>query len=449
MSYTNSVLKMMEEKYAAQPLFVQACRGVLNSLEPAIKANEAVYKQNALLERMVEPDRQIIFRIPWVDDKGQAHVNVGYRIQFNNAIGPYKGGMRYSPSIDIGEMKFLAFEQCFKNSLTGLPMGGGKGGADFDPKGKSEQEIYRFTQSMIMELYRHVGADIDVPAGDKGVGAREIGWMYGTYKKITRLPEGWITGKGLDYGGSLIRKQATGYGTVYLTQEMLKEQGTCFKGKTVVVSGSGNVAIYAAEKAMEFGAKVVAMSDSAGWIYDKNGIDLDLVKKIKEVDRARLSVYVDTRKGAEYKETKKGDLGIWSVKCDIALPCATQNEIDLKQAKELIKNGVIAVAEGANMPNSPEAVDAYLATKKVLYAPGKAANAGGVATSGLEMTQNSMRLSWSEAEVDEKLLAIMKNIYKNMSATAKNYGKPIDFVLGANIAGFEKIARAMLAHGVQ
>jgi len=449
MSYTNSVLKMMEEKYAGQPLFVQACRGVLNSLEPAIKANETVYKQNALLERMVEPDRQIIFRIPWVDDKGQAHVNVGYRIQFNNAIGPYKGGMRYSPSIDIGEMKFLAFEQCFKNSLTGLPMGGGKGGADFDPKGKSEQEIFRFTQSMIMELYRHVGADIDVPAGDKGVGAREIGYMYGTYKKITKLPEGWITGKGLDYGGSLIRKQATGYGTVYLCQEMLKEQGTCFKGKTVIVSGSGNVSIYAVEKAQEFGGKVVAMSDSAGWVYDKDGIDLELIKKIKEVDRARISEYVKTRKGAEYHETKKGDLGIWSVKCDIALPCATQNEIDLKQAKELIKNGVIAVAEGANMPNSPEAVEAYLATKKVLYAPGKAANAGGVATSGLEMTQNSMRLSWTEAEVDEKLLAIMKNIYKNMSETAKKYKDPLNFVLGANIAGFEKIARAMIAHGVQ
>ncbi|MCL2556510.1 MAG: NADP-specific glutamate dehydrogenase [Firmicutes bacterium] len=450
MSYTNSVLKMIEEKYSYQPLFVQAVKEVLHSLEPAIKANEAAYKQNAILERMVEPDRQIVFRVPWVDDKGQAHVNVGYRVQYNNSIGPYKGGMRFHPSVSLGEIKFLGFEQCFKNSLTGLPMGGGKGGADFDPKGKSEQEIFRFCQSFLMELFRHVGADIDVPAGDIGVGAREIGYMYGTYKKITRLPEGWITGKGLDYGGSLIRKQATGFGLVYLVQAMLQEQGTCFKGKTVVVSGSGNVAIYAAQKAMEFGGKVVAMSDSSGWIYDKDGVDLKLVQEIKEVKRARLSEYVKTRKSAEYHDDGKVDsLRLWSVKCDVALPCATQNDIHLAHAKELIKNGVLAVGEGANMPTTIDACNAFLATKKVLFAPGKAANAGGVATSGLEMTQNSMRLSWTEKEVDEKLLAIMNNIYKNMSTTAKNFKDPINFILGANIAGFEKLARAMLAHGVQ
>jgi glutamate dehydrogenase (NADP+) len=450
MSYTKKVLDEVKVKYAAQPEFVQAVEEVLTSLEPAIKSNEAVYKQAAILERMVEPDRQIQFRVPWVDDKGQAHVNVGFRVQYNNCIGPYKGGIRFHPSVTLGTIKFLGFEQCFKNSLTGLPMGGGKGGSDFDPKGKSEQEVFRFVQSFTTELYKYVGADIDVPAGDIGVGAREIGYMYGTYKKITGLPEGWITGKGLDYGGSLIRKQATGYGLVYLVQEMLQEQGTCFKGKTVVVSGSGNVAIYAAEKATEFGGKVVAMSDSNGWIYDKDGVDLDLIRDLKEVKRVRLTEYVKVRKSAEYHESKSvNDLRLWAVKCDVALPCATQNEILLPHAKELVKNGVLAVGEGANMPSNNDAIGAFLATKKVLFAPGKAANAGGVATSGLEMTQNSMRLSWTEKEVDEKLLAIMKNIYKNMSQTAKNYKDNINFVLGANIAGFEKLARAMLAHGVQ
>ena len=453
MSYVAKVLKEVKAKYAYQPEFLQAVKEVLHSLEPVIQANEAVYKQNAILERMVEPDRQIVFRVPWTDDKGKAHVNVGIRVQYNNAIGPYKGGMRFHPSVNLGIIKFLGFEQCFKNSLTGLPLGGGKGGSDFDPKGKSEQEIFRFCQSFMMELYRHVGADIDVPAGDIGVSAREIGWMHGTYKKITRLPEGWITGKGLDYGGSLVRKQATGYGLVYLVQAMLQEQGTCFKGKTVVVSGSGNVALYAARKATEYGGKVVAMSDSNGWIYDKNGVDLDLVEQLKEIKRLRISEYVNTHKSAEYHESNPKemakDLRLWSVKCDIALPCATQNDIHLAHANELIKNGVLAVGEGANMPTTIEACDAFLATKKVLFAPGKAANAGGVATSGLEMTQNSMRLSWTAKEVDEKLFAIMNNIYKSMSDTAKKFDDKLNFILGANIAGFEKLARAMLAHGVQ
>ncbi|MCL2676144.1 MAG: NADP-specific glutamate dehydrogenase, partial [Firmicutes bacterium] len=390
-------------------------------------------------------------RVPWVDDQGQAHVNLGYRVQYNNAIGPYKGGNRFHPSVTLSVMKFLGFEQCFKNSLTGLPMGGAKGGADFDPKGRSEQEVFRFCQSFMTELYKYVGQNIDVPAGDIGVGAREIGYMYGTFKKITGSYEGWVTGKGLDYGGSLIRKQATGYGLVYLTKAMLEDNGTSFKGKTVVISGSGNVAIYAAEKATEFGGKVIAMSDSNGWIYDKEGVDLKLVEDLKEVKRLRISEYVKTRTNAEYHESTsmENDLRLWSVKCDIALPCATQNDIYPLHAKELIKNGVIAIAEGANMPTTNEAIEMILATKKVLYAPGKAANAGGVATSGLEMTQNSMRLSWSSKEVDEKLLGIMNNIYKNMSETAKKFNAKNNFVLGANIAGFEKIARAMMAHGVQ
>ncbi|MCL2821862.1 MAG: NADP-specific glutamate dehydrogenase [Firmicutes bacterium] len=451
MSYALDVLKQVKAKHASQPEFVQAVEEVLNTLTPTIVANESTYRQNAILERMVEPDRSIIFRVPWVDDKGQAHVNIGYRVQYNNALGPYKGGNRFHPSVTLSVMKFLGFEQGFKNALTGLPMGGGKGGADFDPKGKSEQEIARFCQSFMMELFRHVSADIDVPAGDIGVSAKEIGYMYGTYKRITRLPEGWVTGKGLDYGGSLVRKQATGWGLVYLTQAMLQEQGTCFKGKTVVVSGSGNVALYAARKATEYGGKVVAMSDSNGWIYDKNGVDLDLVEDLKEVKKLRISEYVKTHKSAEYHESTSmdKDLRLWSVKCDIALPCATQNDIHLLHAKELIKNGVLAVAEGANMPTKNDACDAFLATKKVLFAPGKAANAGGVATSGLEMTQNAMRLSWPAEEVNEKLHTIMLNIYKNMSTTAKNYGDKLNFILGANIAGFEKLARAMLAHGVQ
>ncbi len=443
MSYVSEVLESVKAKNPAQDEFQQAVKEVLESLELVIDANPA-YRKNAILERIVEPDRQIMFRVPWIDDKGNVQVNRGFRVQFNNAIGPYKGGLRLHPSVNLGIIKFLGFEQIFKNSLTGLPIGGGKGGSDFDPKGKSDNEVFRFCQSFMTELYKYVGADMDVPAGDIGTGAREIGFMYGTYKRITGLYEGVLTGKGLTYGGSLARKEATGYGLVYLTEEMLKAKGESFKGKTVVVSGAGNVAIYAAEKATALGGKVVTMSDSTGWIYDAEGIDLKAIKEIKEVNRARLSEYKNYRPKSEYHTTGK----VWEVKCDIALPCATQNELDLNGAKELVKNKVFAVAEGANMPTLPDAVD-YLQANKVLFAPGKAANAGGVATSALEMSQNSQRLSWTFEEVDKKLHGIMVNIYRNMSAAAEKYGRKDNFVVGANIAGFEKVADAMLAQGPQ
>lgn len=443
MSYVSEVLQSVKLKNPAQDEFIQAVTEVLESLEPVIDANPA-YRKNAILERIVEPDRQIMFRVPWVDDAGNIQVNRGFRIQFNNAIGPYKGGLRLHPSVNLGIIKFLGFEQIFKNSLTGLPIGGGKGGSDFDPKGKSDNEVFRFCVSFMTELYKYIGADTDVPAGDIGTGAREIGYMYGTYKRITGLYEGVLTGKGLTYGGSLARKEATGYGLVYLTEEMLKAKGEKLSGKTVVVSGAGNVAIYAAEKATQLGGKVVTLSDSTGWIYDPEGVDLDAVKQIKEVNRGRLSEYKSFRPKSEYSTAGK----VWQVKCDVALPCATQNELDLEGAKALVKNGVIAVAEGANMPTLPDAVE-YLQSHGVLFAPGKAANAGGVATSALEMSQNSQRLSWTFEEVDQKLHGIMVNIYRQMSASAEKFGHAGNFVMGANIAGFTKVADAMLAQGPQ
>jgi len=396
------------------------------------------------LERVTEPERLIVFRVSWVDDKGNVQVNRGYRVQFNSAIGPYKGGIRFHPSVNASVIKFLGFEQIFKNSLTGLPMGGGKGGSDFDPKGKSDNEIMRFCQSFMTELAKHIGADTDVPAGDIGVGAREIGYMFGQYKRLRNEFTGVLTGKGLMYGGSLVRTQATGYGLCYFTQEMLKDAGTSFEGKTVVVSGSGNVAIYACEKATAFGAKVIAMSDSNGYIVDLGGIKLDVVKQIKEVERGRIKEYASRVPGSEYHE---GCKGIWTTKCDIALPCATQRELDLESAEALVANGVMLVAEGANMPTSLDAI-AYFQEQGVLFGPAKAANAGGVATSGLEMTQNSMRLSWSAEEVDEKLQSIMKNIYANTCKAAEEYGCKGNLVAGANIAGFAKVAAAMLAQGV-
>ncbi len=442
MSYVDEVIQQVETKHQSQPEFLQAVREVLMSLRPVIEANEEKYRHEALLERLVEPDRQIIFRVPWVDDKGQAQVNTGYRVQFNNAIGPYKGGIRLHPSVNLGIIKFLGFEQIFKNSLTGLPIGGGKGGSDFDPKGKSDREIMAFCKSFMTELFRHIGADVDVPAGDIGTGAREIGFMYGQYKRLSNKYEGVLTGKGLTYGGSLVRKEATGYGLLYLTNELLKLNGIELAGKTVAVSGSGNVAIYAMQKAQELGAKVVTCSDSTGWVYDKDGIDLDVVKEIKEVRRARISEYVNARPNAEYHEGK----GVWSVKVDVALPCATQNELLLDDAKALVANGVIAVCEGANMPTTMEATE-YLQENGVIFAPGKAANAGGVATSALEMSQNSERLSWSYEEVDAKLKDIMVKITHNMVDAAKRYGMEGNYVMGANIAGFEKVAETMLAHG--
>lgn len=449
MSYISEVITLTEAKNPGQPEFIQAVKEVLTSLEPAIQANEPLYRKHALLERLVEPDRQIVFRVPWIDDKGNAQVNRGFRVQFNNALGPYKGGLRFHPSVNLGIIKFLGFEQIFKNSLTGMPIGGGKGGSDFDPKGKSDAEILRFCQSFMSELYKYLGADIDVPAGDIGVGAREIGYMYGTFKKLTNRYEGVFTGKGLEYGGSLVRKQATGYGLVYITEAMLNDHGTSLKGKTVAISGSGNVAIYAAEKVATLGGKVITMSDSNGWIYDKDGIDIDLVKEIKEVKRSRISEYVEKRTKAEYYETKSMDeLRVWGVKCDVAMPCATQNDIYLNHAKELIKNGTMTVAEGANMPSTNEAIQ-YFVESGILFAPAKAANAGGVGTSALEMTQNSMRYSWTYEEVDAKLYQMMNNIYKNMADAAKRYGQKDNFVMGANIAGFEKVANAMIAQGCQ
>ena len=447
MSYVDEVLEKVRAKNANEPEFLQAVDEVLNSLRPIIDANEDLYRREALLERICEPERQFKFRVPWVDDKGQVQVNTGYRVQFNSAIGPYKGGLRLHPSVNIGIIKFLGFEQIFKNSLTSLPIGGGKGGSDFDPKGKSDREIMAFCQSFMTELCKYIGADTDVPAGDIGTGAREIGYMFGQYKRIRGLYEGVLTGKGLSYGGSLARTEATGYGLLYFTDEMLKSNGKSIEGKTCAVSGAGNVAIYAIEKAIQLGAKPVTCSDSTGWIYDPEGIDVALLKEVKEVKRARLTEYVANRPSAEYHEKKNGEHGVWTVKCDIALPCATQNELDLEDAKTLAANGCFAVAEGANMPTTLEATK-YLQQNGILFAPGKASNAGGVATSALEMSQNSERLSWSFEEVDAKLKDIMVNIFHNADNAAKKYGCEGDYVAGANIAGFEKVADAMLAQGI-
>lgn len=443
MGYVDEVIDLVVKKNSSEPEFIQAVKEVLESLRPVIDANEETYRREALLERLVEPDRLFKFKVPWVDDKGNVQVNIGYRVQFNNAIGPYKGGLRFHPSVYTGIIKFLGFEQIFKNSLTGLPIGGGKGGSDFDPKGKSDREVMAFCQSFITELYKYIGADVDVPAGDIGVGGREIGYMYGQYKKITGLYEGVLTGKGLTYGGSLARTEATGYGLLYLTEEMLKCNNNDIKGKVVAISGSGNVAIYATQKAHQLGAKVVTLSDSNGWVYDPEGIDVAAVKEIKEIKRGRIKDYLNYRPNAKYTEGK----GVWSVKCDIALPCATQNELDLDDAKQLVANGCFAVAEGANMPTTLEATE-YLQKNSVLFAPGKAANAGGVATSALEMTQNSERLSWTFEEVDAKLQQIMVNIFHNLSDAADRYNVPGNYVTGANIAGFEKVATAMTAQGI-
>lgn len=443
MSYVDEVIAQVIEKNPAQPEFHQAVKEVLESLRVVVEANEEEFRKNALLERLTNPERQIIFRVPWVDDKGQVQVNTGFRVQFNSAIGPYKGGLRFHPSVNLGIIKFLGFEQVFKNSLTGLPIGGGKGGSDFDPKGKSDREVMAFCQSFMTELYRHIGADTDVPAGDIGVGGREIGFLYGQYKRIRDVYEGVLTGKGLTYGGSLARKEATGYGLLYITKEMLKENGIDIAGKTVAVSGAGNVAIYAIEKAYQMGAKPVTASDSTGWVYDPDGIDLALLKELKEVKRARLSEYVNSRPNAEYHSGK----GVWSVKVDIALPCATQNELQLSDAEALVANGCLAVCEGANMPTTLEATE-YLQKNGVLFVPGKAANAGGVATSALEMSQNSERLSWTFEEVDAKLQNIMINIFHNLDNAAKKYGCAGNYVVGANIAGFEKVVDAMNAQGI-
>ena len=443
MGYVDEVLELVSKKNADQPEFLQAVTEVLNTLRPVVDANEELYRSNAILERITEPDRVLMFRVPWVDDKGQVQVNRGFRVQFNNAIGPYKGGLRLHPSVNLGIIKFLGFEQIFKNSLTSLPIGGGKGGSDFDPKGKSDREIMAFCQSFMTELCKYIGADVDVPAGDIGTGAREIGYMFGQYKRIRGMFEGVLTGKGLTYGGSLARTEATGYGLVYFTEEMLKCHDDDIAGKTIVVSGAGNVAIYAIEKCHQLGAKVVTCSDSTGWVYDPEGIDLDALKEIKEVKRARLTEYKNYRPNSEYHEGR----GVWSVKCDVALPCATQNELFLEDAKQLVANGCIAVCEGANMPTTLDATK-YLQENGVMFAPGKASNAGGVATSALEMSQNSERLSWTFEEVDSKLKNIMVNIYHNIDDAAKRYNKEGDYVTGANIAGFEKVLNAMLAQGV-
>ena len=441
--YVAKVLKNLIAKNPNEPEFHQAATEIFQSLEVVFDKHPE-YEKIALLERLSEPERTIMFRVPWVDDKGNVQVNKGYRVQFNSAIGPYKGGIRFHPSVNLSIIKFLGFEQILKNSLTGLPIGGGKGGSDFDPKGKSDNEIMAFCQSFMTELYRHIGADTDVPAGDIGVGAREVGYLFGQYKRLRNEHVGVLTGRGLSYGGSLARKEATGYGLVYFTEEMLKVKNDTLNGKTVVVSGSGNVAIYAAEKAMQLGAKVVAMSDSNGYVYDSEGIDIDLMKRIKEVERKRVKDYAAERSSAVYTE---GCRGIWTVKCDVALPCATQNELDEVGAEALIRNGVIAVAEGANMPTTLEATNKLIAAG-IDFAPGKAANAGGVATSALEMAQSSQRLYWSFEEVDAKLHTIMVNIFKNVSKAAKDYGFEGNYVKGANIAGFVKVAEAMVAHGI-
>ena len=443
MSYVDEVIDRVIRENPNEPEFHQAVKEVLESLRPVVDANEQAFRRDALLERIVNPERQIKFRVPWIDDNGQVHVNTGYRVQFNSAIGPYKGGIRLHPSVNLGIIKFLGFEQIFKNSLTGLPIGGGKGGSDFDPKGKSDREVMAFCQSFMTELSKYIGQDTDVPAGDIGTGAREIGYMFGQYKRLRNLFEGVLTGKGLSYGGSLARTEATGYGLLYITEEMLKCHGESLEGKTVAVSGAGNVATYAIEKAKQLGAKVVTCSDSNGWVYDPDGIDLDALKEIKGVKRARLSVYTDYRPNAEYHEGK----GVWSVKCDIALPCATQNELTLDDAKTLVANGVTAVCEGANMPTTADATE-YLLENGIYFLPGKAANAGGVATSALEMSQNSERLHWTFEEVDAKLKDIMVGVYHNIDNAAKKYGFEGNYMVGANIAGFEKVVDAMNAQGI-
>ena len=443
MSYVDEVFAKVAQKNAQEPEFIQAVTEVLESLRVVIEANEEQYRRDALLERLTTPERSILFRVPWVDDKGQVQVNNAYRVQFNGAIGPYKGGMRFHPSVNLSIMKFLAFEQTFKNSLTGLPIGGGKGGSDFDPKGKSDREIMAFCQSLITELYKYIGADTDVPAGDIGVGAREVGYMYGQYKRIQGVYEGVFTGKGLSFGGSLARTEATGYGLCYFTNEILKAHGDSFEGKTVVISGSGNVATYANQKATQLGGKVVAMSDSSGYIYDPNGIDYKVIKQIKEVKRARISTYLEYVPEATFTP---GCSGIWTVKCDIALPCATQNEINLDSANALIANGVKYVCEGANMPCTLDATKAFQ-DAGIPFGPAKAANAGGVATSGLEMSQNSQRLNWTFEEVDAKLQQIMKNIYAAAADAAQQVDMPGNLVVGANIAGFLKVADAMIWQG--
>ena len=443
MDYVTRVLEDLKRKNPHEAEFHQAATEILLSLKPVIEKHKE-YEEASLLERFVEPERIIMFRVPWVDRDGKVQVNKGYRVQFNSAIGPYKGGLRFHPSVNLSILKFLGFEQILKNSLTGLPIGGGKGGSDFDPKGKTDQEIMNFCQSFMTELYRHIGASIDVPAGDIGVGGREIGYLFGQYKRLTSLHEAVLTGRGLTYGGSLIRKEATGYGLVYILEEAMKERGETLKDKTVVISGSGNVAIYALEKCKELGAKVVAMYDSNGYIYDKDGIDLDVIKDIKEVRRGRIKEYLNYHKDAVYSEVIKD---IWKIKCDIALPCATQNEIDEDSALELVSNGCRYVAEGANMPSTLEAIEVDK-RNKVVFLPAKAANAGGVATSALEMAQSSQRLFWTREEVDKKLKDIMVNIYHNIDEASKRYGYEGDYLMGANIAGFEKVAEAMMAQGV-
>ena len=443
MSYVDEVIAQVIKENPNEPEFHQAVKEVLLSLRPVVEENEEAFRRDALLERLVNPERQIKFRVPWIDDKGQVHINTGYRVQFNSAIGPYKGGLRLHPSVNLGIIKFLGFEQIFKNSLTGLPIGGGKGGSDFDPKGKSDREIMAFCQSFMSELCKYIGADTDVPAGDIGTGAREIGYMFGQYKKLRGLFEGVLTGKGMSFGGSLVRTEATGYGLLYIVEEMLRCHEESMEGKTVTVSGSGNVAIYAIEKAHQLGAKVVTCSDSTGWVYDPDGIDVEALKEIKEVKRQRLTEYIKYRPNSECHEGR----GVWSIKCDIALPCATQNELTLDDAKALVNNGVIAVAEGANMPTTADATD-FLQENGVYFLPGKAANAGGVATSALEMSQNSERLYWSFEKVDAKLKDIMVSLYHNIDEASKKYGYEDNFVVGANIAGFEKVVDAMNAQGI-
>ena len=443
MAYVDEIIDLIVKENPDEPEFHQAVKEVLESLRVVIEENEEEYRKDALLERLVNPERQIKFRVPWIDDNGQVQVNTGYRVQFNSAIGPYKGGLRFHPSVNLGIIKFLGFEQIFKNSLTGLPIGGGKGGSNFDPKGKSDREIMAFCQSFMTELSKHIGADTDVPAGDIGVGGREIGYLFGQYKRLRNLYEGVLTGKGLTFGGSLARTEATGYGLLYFANAMLKANGETLEGKTAIVSGAGNVAIYAIEKAIQLGAKPVTCSDSTGWIYDPEGIDVELLKEIKEVRRERLTAYADERPSAEYHEGK----GVWTVKGDVAFPCATQNELDIEDAKTLVANGVIAVAEGANMPTTLEATN-YLIENGVLFSPGKASNAGGVATSALEMSQNSQRLSWTFEEVDGRLQTIMEDIFANVDAAAKEYGFDKNYVVGANIAGFQKVVEAMNAQGI-
>ena len=443
MAYVDEVIDLIVKENPDEPEFHQAVKEVLESLRVVIEENEEQYRKDALLERLVNPERQIKFRVPWVDDNGQVQVNTGYRVQFNSAIGPYKGGLRFHPSVNVGIIKFLGFEQIFKNSLTGLPIGGGKGGSNFDPKGKSDREVMAFCQSFMTELCKYIGADTDVPAGDIGVGGREIGYLFGQYKRLRDLYEGVLTGKGLTFGGSLARTEATGYGLLYFADAMLRANGETLEGKTVIMSGAGNVAIYAIEKAIQLGAKPVTCSDSTGWIYDPEGIDVELLKEVKEVRRERLTAYAEARPSAEYHEGK----GVWTVKADVAFPCATQNELDIEDAKTLVENGIIAVAEGANMPTTLEATN-YLIENGILFSPGKASNAGGVATSALEMSQNSQRLSWTFDEVDAKLKQIMEDIFANVDAAAKDYGFEKNYVVGANIAGFLKVVEAMNAQGI-